>query len=249
MRDAVSTFTTLPVAGGTLGEVSARRAIAWLPAVGIVLGLIAMIPLIAGLWGRDLLACALAVGVLAWLTGALHLDGLADTADGLGSRRPAPAALEIMRRSDIGPMGVVALIVILGLDVTALASTPDAVRFPALLAACVTGRVAALAASRVGVPAAREDGFGNLFADTSRTDVVVGWVGGAVLLGLLGGLFADGRVQSMYAIGFGVIVGLGVTEGLRRRIQRRLGGVTGDVLGALIEIGTCCCLVVTALLA
>lgn len=249
MRDALATFTILPVRGRPLDAASARAAMAWLPAVGLLLGLIASLPLLAGLWGRDLLGSVLALGVLAWLTGALHLDGLADTADGLGARRPPAQALEVMRRSDIGPMGVVTLVFVLGLDVAALASTPDAVRFAALIAACVTGRVAAVVASRVGVPAARPDGFGRLFTDTTRGEVVIGWVGAAILVGLLGGLFSDGRVQSMYAVGLGVIVGLAVTEGLRRRIQRRLGGVTGDVHGALIEIGTCCCLVVTALLA
>ena len=110
-----------------------------------------------------LLGAALAVAVIAVLTGGLHLDGLADTADGLGSRRPAADALEIMRRSDIGPMGVGALVLVLLIQVTAVAAIP---RLPlaaaALVLAEVTGRVSVVVAT--SSPAARPGGFGALVA-------------------------------------------------------------------------------------
>ncbi|HEY6496052.1 MAG TPA: adenosylcobinamide-GDP ribazoletransferase, partial [Trebonia sp.] len=111
-RVAMSLFTAIPAGvDGALDDDVAARAILWLPAIGLLLGGIgAGVVLAVGRLspagpGR-LLGAALAVAVIAVLTGGLHLDGLADTADGLGSRRPAAAALEIMRRSDIGPMGV-----------------------------------------------------------------------------------------------------------------------------------------------
>ena len=107
---------------------------------------------------RQLLGAAVAVALLAALTGGLHLDGLADTGDGLGSRRPAADALAIMRRPDIGPLGVVTLVLVLLIQVTALATVPRGwPAVAALVLAVVTGRVAAVLAT--GVPAARPGGL------------------------------------------------------------------------------------------
>ncbi len=111
---------------------------------------------------RQLLGAALAMMLLALLTGGLHLDGLADTADGLGSRRPAPQALEIMRRSDAGPFGVAALVLVLLVQVCALASLPPGRGAAALVLAAVTSRVAVVLAT--GSPSARPSGFGALVA-------------------------------------------------------------------------------------
>ena len=116
LRTALSLFTVIPAgAGAELGEGEAAAAVLWLPAVGLLLGGLAagvMLGVAAGgdSGPRRLLGAVLAVALLALLTGGLHLDGLADTVDGLGSRRPAQQALEIMRRSDVGPMGVAALV-------------------------------------------------------------------------------------------------------------------------------------------
>ena len=104
-RVAMSLFTTIPAGvGGVLDDDVASRAIRWLPGIGLLLGGIGACVHAGRLppqrdWPR-LLGAALAVAVIAVLTGGLHLDGLADTADGLGSRRPAADALEIMRRSE-----------------------------------------------------------------------------------------------------------------------------------------------------
>ena len=115
--------------GGDLDEGAAARAVFWLPVLGAGLGLAgraAMVFVAAGQWSpeRQLLGAALAMVLLALATGGLHLDGLADTADGLGSRRPADQALEIMRRSDAGPLGVATLVLVLLVQVCALASLP-----------------------------------------------------------------------------------------------------------------------------
>src|SRR5216684_3389622 len=123
LRSALGLFTILPVkAAPEIGRDDAARAVLWLPVVGLLLA----VP---------------SAGVLALLTGALHLDGLADAADGLGSRRPAGEALAIMRRSDIGPFGVAALLFTAVVQITALATVapgwPDAA---ALATAVVTGR-------------------------------------------------------------------------------------------------------------
>jgi len=102
-RAALSLFTVVPVAGpAEIRKDTAARAILWLPALGCLLAAVAAAVLFAVEVGghsapRRLLAATLAVAVLALLTGGLHLDGLADTVDGLGSRRPRQEALDIMR--------------------------------------------------------------------------------------------------------------------------------------------------------
>jgi len=98
-------------------------AMAWAPAVGLLLGIAAAAVLVVAdhpLGVGSLTAAGLAVAALALLTRGLHLDGLADLADGLGSGKPASIALEIMRRSDIGPLGTVTLILALLIQVAAL---------------------------------------------------------------------------------------------------------------------------------
>ena len=105
---------------------------------------------------RRLLGGVLAVAVLALLTGGLHLDGLADTADGLGSRRPAAEALAIMRRSDTGPLGVATLLLVVLIQVSALATVPRGLDGAgALVLAVVTGRVAVLLATGAPRPGVR----------------------------------------------------------------------------------------------
>ena len=98
---------------------------AWAPVIGLLLGAAAaavlwVLPASTGTPGRCS-AAVIAMAVLALLTRGLHLDGLADLADGLGSRQPAGDALAIMKRSDIGPFGVVALVLTLLVQVAALA--------------------------------------------------------------------------------------------------------------------------------
>jgi adenosylcobinamide-GDP ribazoletransferase len=213
----------------------------WAPAVGLALGGAA-----AGvLWLADreghtgsLLAAVLAIATLAALTGGLHLDGLADLADGLGSRRPAAGALEIMKKSDIGPFGVAALVLTLLVQIAALARAESAGRgLIAVVAAAVTARLAMAGACRRGVPAARGSGLGALVAGSVHPAVlaplVVAAVGGAAALG------------PRYAIAVGV--GLAASAGLTALAVRRLGGITGDVLGAVAETTTAVCLLVTAI--
>jgi len=171
LRTALGLFTILPVrAAPEIGGDDAARAVLWLPVVGLLLAVPAAAVLLAVEAGghsgpRRLLAAALAIAVLALLTGGLHLDGLADTADGLGSRRPRDEALAIMRRSDIGPFGVAALLFTCVLQITALATVNPGWPAAAVLAgAAVTGRVAVVLATGPGTPAARPDGFGALVA-------------------------------------------------------------------------------------
>jgi adenosylcobinamide-GDP ribazoletransferase len=138
LRLAVTLLTVIPVPGRRRPESppsrpAAAAAMYWAPAVGLLTGAAgAAILWLAYRFGHTgpLLAAALALGTGALLTRALHLDGLADFADGLGSGRPAGAALDIMRRPDIGPFGVVTLVLTLLIQVSALARAQSLGRGP-----------------------------------------------------------------------------------------------------------------------
>ena len=149
----------------------------WAPVIGLLLGGIAagVLYVFQRFWhAGPLLGATLAIVVLAALSGCLHLDGLADFADGLGSRQPAAEALAIMRRSDIGPFGVAALVLTLLLQVTALSQADALGRgVTSVIAAAVTGRLALTWACRRGVPAARSDGLGALVAGTVHPAIPV----------------------------------------------------------------------------
>lgn len=252
-RDALGLFTILPVrAAPEIGRREAARAVLWLPAAGALLAVPAAGVLLAVEAGghsapRRLLAAALAIGVLALLTGGLHLDGLADTADGLGSRRPRDEALAIMRRSDVGPFGVAALLFTVLVQITALATVnPGWPAAGAVLLAAVTGRVAVVLAT--GALAARPGGFGALVAaaTTARARLAVA----AAVLVVAAGTAAEvaGPAAALRAA-VAVLAGLLAAELLRRIAVRRLGGMTGDVFGALVEVAAATALLALALAA
>ncbi|MBF8192676.1 adenosylcobinamide-GDP ribazoletransferase [Nonomuraea sp. K274] len=257
LRFAVGTLSVFPVRVERVDREVAGRAMALAPAVGLVLGPVAGLPVL--LPAPALLGAGLALGLLAVLTRGLHLDGLADLADGLGSGKPADQALEIMKKSDIGPFGVMALVFTLVIEVVALADAG----FAALVTACVAGRLALTWACRPSVPAARPDGLGAMVAGTVRPSAP--WLAtlAALLtttaLGLLtipaavpplsAGLGADPGFVAAVVPPLGLLAGLGAALLVLAHARRRLGGITGDVLGALVETATATALVVCALLA
>src|SRR5688500_8360632 len=142
LRLAVSLSTIVPGSRRDASEplAGAPRAMVWAPAVGLLLGAAAagVMELSARVDHPALWSAALGVAALAALTRGLHLDGLADTADGLGTRRPAEEALAVMRQGDVGPFGVVALVLTLLVQVAAAAAAGPL----ALLTAATVGRVA-----------------------------------------------------------------------------------------------------------
>jgi adenosylcobinamide-GDP ribazoletransferase len=243
-------FTIIPVPGPeTIEPGLARRMTYWLPGVGALLAVPAAGIVLGveahGTVPHRLLAATLAIAVLGLLTGGLHLDGLADTADGLGSRRPAGPALEVMRRSDTGPMGVAALVFVLLVQIAALAAlTPRWLAAAALIAAVVTGRVGVLMAT--GAPAARYGGLGALIAGTTSRQAR--WLVSAALLLAIGvaGWAAGGVTLAIRGLA-AVACGLLVAAAVRWLACRRFGGMTGDVYGALIELGAATVLLVAAL--
>ncbi|MGB2569487.1 adenosylcobinamide-GDP ribazoletransferase [Micromonospora citrea] len=236
LRLALTTFTTVPVRAGRIDRAVAGRAMALAPLVGALLGAaLAGVLLLSGAFAPPLVAAGVTVGCAALATRGLHLDGLADTVDALGSYRRGAAALEIMKKPDVGPFGVVALVVVLLLQTAALAELAGR-SWPAALAGVVAataaGRLAVAFACRRGVPAARPDGLGALVAGTVGP---VALVAGTVAVALAAVPAAPGRPwQGPLA----VLVALAVAVGLLRHVVRRLGGVTGDVLGAGVELVT-----------
>lgn len=252
---AVSLFTVFPVPAGTylrFEPLEAARAVRWLPVVGaLVGGAAAVVLLLVSAARPDLagrfLAALLAIGVMALLTGGMHLDGLADTVDGLGSRRPGPETLEIMQRSDIGPLGVAAMLFVAGSQVAALAAVPSpALAAGAVLSAAVTGRAAVVVAAGRGVPSARPGGFGALVAGSAGPRLQVLLVLAVlVFVAALAAALDGPRTALVFAAA--ASLGLLVADQVRRYVQRRISGVTGDTFGALVEVTTTVVLVLIAL--
>ena len=235
---ALGLFTVLPAPfTPEIDRALAARAIRALPWLGLALGVLAGAVALAVRWrtGSDAFAAVSGLLVLQGLTGAMHLDGLADTADGLGSRRPASEALVIMRRSDIGPMGVTSIVLLLALDVAALATGHGhGGPAPAVLVGPAVARCAALTATRQGVPGARESGFGALFVGV--TGRLVALLSALLVTGVaaLAGWVSRGP-EGMLVYAVAAAVALVTSEGWRSHLSRRLGGLTGDTFGSLIE--------------
>lgn len=245
LRLAFGTLSVLPVQFPHVDRQVASRAMAAAPLVGAVLaGLAAGVQALA-LWAGTgaLLAAVLALGSLALLTRGLHLDGLADVADGLGSGKPARDALRIMKASDIGPFGVLALVFTLLVQAAALtraAGHGQAEAAAALAIAVVTGRAAIGLGCVRAVPSARPDGLGAMVAGTLPPAAVAGTA--VLLTGAAAGLGAATALGALRAA-LAVAVGLLSATALLRHTVRRFGGITGDVLGALAETAAAAALV------
>ncbi|MEV7520810.1 adenosylcobinamide-GDP ribazoletransferase [Streptomyces sp. NPDC091371] len=250
VRFAFGTLTVLPARITRWDRPAARTGMACAPLAGLVVGLLAAVPgvLLLVLGGGPLLAAAATVAVPAVLTRGLHLDGLADTADGLGSAKPAEDALRIMKQSDIGPFGVVTLVMALLVQVAALSDAyADSWVRGALAAvtAAVTARLAMTLASREGVPPARPEGLGAAVAGAvpRRTAAALAALTtvAAAAAALPLGLPEAARAAAA------VLAALLVADRLLRRCVRRFDGVTGDVFGALAEVSATTALIVLAL--
>lgn len=254
LRLALSLFTVAPVPPGSVDRRTAGRAMALAPLVGAALALVAAtVMLIARTVYHERFAlpliAALTITTLAVLTRGLHLDGLVDTADGLASYAPAERAREIMSQPGAGALGVVTLVLNLLLQTGGLMACLQAHRgTESLLLAVLAGRLAAVLACTPATPAASPDGLGALVAGTVRPTVGLALTAAvAVEAAVYGRLDGDsGSVAGSLRALLALAAALAVTDLLRRHAVRRLGGITGDVLGALIEIATTVVLLVMA---
>lgn len=192
---------------------------------------------------------ALALVCTALLSRAMHLDGLADTADGLTASYDRGRALEVMRRGDTGPAGAAALVLTLLVQAAALAALmPSTVGVALAGSALAASRLASAVCARTGIPAARPEGLGHTVAGSVQTGrllgvgvVVVGVAAvGAGLMGSTRGLVLPAAAASVAV----VLVSCAAAEAVLRRSVLRFGGITGDVIGASMEIALAAGLVV-----
>ncbi len=233
LRLALSWLTVVPSGRVDVNRAVAGRAIALAPVAGLLLGLpaAALVYLLGRAGMPGLLAGLITVGLLAVATRGMHLDGLADTADGLGCYGPPDRALAVMRDGGVGPFGVVTLVVVLGAQASAYGALAGD-RWWAIVLATVAGRVAITCCCLHRIPAARPDGLGALVAGTQHPSVPAAWL--SVLL--VTSVFVDRH--HIWVGPVAVVVAAGVTAGFVAHVRRRLGGITGDVLGATCEVAT-----------
>ncbi|MEO8215206.1 MAG: adenosylcobinamide-GDP ribazoletransferase [Myxococcales bacterium] len=224
---AFAFLTRFPSPLPDINERDLGAAVAFFPLVGLVLGVVtAGLGYLAPGAAPPLVVGVVLVAVLAVITGGLHLDGLSDLFDGLGGGRgDRERTLAIMRDSRIGAHGATALILLLLAKVAAVAALLEAHDFSALLAFPVFARWA-VTPQLVLFPYARPEGLGRGFKRGA------GWaqlaVASALAMALVASLGWSAARQAVAA--FGVALGMGLW------LRRRLGGLTGDVYGATIEL-------------
>jgi adenosylcobinamide-GDP ribazoletransferase len=228
-RAAGAFLTVFPVARNvTLDSQRLARSMGLFPAVGLLLGLGLLVCnwLLSPLLPRAVLDCLLIL-LLILATGALHLDGVADMLDGLAGGKDRESSLRIMKDSRVGAMGVVGLVMLLLLKYLCLYQVPLAHKSAALILMPTAGRWAQVFLSRCSTYVRSEGGTGTVFVDhVSNAELLRASVTILLALGVLfsfKGLWLAGGLLVFAAL-------------LMHYFERRLGGVTGDVLGAATEM-------------
>jgi adenosylcobinamide-GDP ribazoletransferase len=243
---AVTFLTGIPLpVEGDVSPADLWRSMGWYPLVGLALGAAAW-GLYAGLLEllSSLVAAVLVVLALEAVTRGLHMDGLMDTADGVFSGAPRERALEIMKDSSVGAMGVVAAVLILFLTVAALGALARADAAAPLLAGWCAAR--ALPALDVYAwPYARAAGTGEAFTRERTSGPVATAAGflaaGIVVAGLVG--LASDAAGTWYAGLLVAAAAMAVALLVQAAVAKRLGGLTGDVYGLGIELAEAAALV------
>src|SRR5262249_22069279 len=228
-------LTVLPLprrrAPGDLG-----RAVGWFPVVGLVVGGgIALASIAADRLVPPGVGAILVVALLVGLTRALHLRGPADSSDGLGGGWSRERALSIMRDARSGPFGVTAIVLVLGLKAATVATLPEGLAWRALVLAPVLGRAGPLLLVAL-CPAARTEGAGHALAAGA------GWPG--LLAGGLVAVVVAVAMLGAWSVLLLTVSGL-LAWGWAAYLRRRIGGFTGDTLGALVEVTEAITLTIT----
>jgi adenosylcobinamide-GDP ribazoletransferase len=233
LRLAFTTLTVLPLRPGTVDRRIGAVAMALAPLVGLSLGA----ALAGAAWCLDRIGfaplpiAAVLVVLVSLSTRGLHLDGLADTVDALGSYRDRDRALAIMKSPEVGPMGVAAVCLVLVVEVAALTTLVAQHAWLPIVVGLAIGRLAITVCCSRGVPSARPDGLGALVAGTVPVAIPLIWTD---LLTIAAVVVTDRHWTGAAA----AAATLTVVLVLLWHVCRRLGGITGDVLGAACEIAT-----------
>lgn len=226
LKQALSLLTILPAGDMAIPESGdTGRAALWFPFIGVLIGFITAVgwgifKLLVPIFPADVLTLFLWV----MLTGALHLDGLADCCDGLLCAAPREKRLKIMADPHIGTFGVAGLIMALGLKFSALYSLPPQSTFFILIfAACLSRWTILLMAKQ---PLARNEGMAaDMAAGLEKRYIIAAGIIPMVLM-------AAGGWKAVICTVLALITAIGIYTLARKRI----GGVTGDVLGLTIEV-------------
>lgn len=209
----------------------------WMPLVGLLVALPAALCFAAAdsLFGRDL-AALMAVIVLILVTGGLHLDGIADTADGLFSYRSRERMLEIMRDSTLGTNGVIAVVISILFKFVLLRTMPDAGGVLAVLIMPILGRMALTWHAAAASYAREEPGIGDFVNQTGLVQAIASTLFSlCIVLCLL--FLWDLPLSIMLPVAallHAPVIGLAVL--FAAYLTRRLGGITGDTIGATVEL-------------
>ncbi len=229
---AMQFMTRLPVPASWTADLpvdSYARGVFWLPVVGLMVGVLCALVFALGQhWFGVPMAALLTVMANGLVTGAFHLDGLADTCDGIFSARQRERMLEIMRDSRIGTNGALALIFAVALRMAAIMalSLHNLGALPFIVSAPVVSR-ALISLLMYRQRYAREAGMGNVFIGK-----ISGW---GLVLTLLVGVLLTLLIAGLTGVAAALVAGA-LAFGYRAKINRTLGGQTGDTLGCGVEL-------------
>ncbi len=224
---ALQFLTILPVKiKGGVKNSDFGRSLTFFPVIGLIIGMaLALLWAISGFMPHLLQSGVILIASII-LTGGLHIDGFADTSDGLYGNRPREKALEIMRDSHVGAMGVLGIVSILLLKFTTIAGMPDYLLWRALILMSVFSRYSQVFACTVS-KYARNEGKARHFIEHAKKGSLL--IGGAVSLAVFVFLAGFKGIVIFWACLF--IIFLFISY-----IKKRIGGMTGDTTGAVSEV-------------
>jgi adenosylcobinamide-GDP ribazoletransferase len=233
-------FLTLLPIKRSFNSAQIGRSTAYFPIVGIVIGLfLAGVNYLLSLLLPQSVVNVLLIAILAISNGGLHLDGLADTCDGIAGHRTPEKRLEIMRDSRIGGFGAIGLVLFLLIEYISLNSIPTELKLNTLILAPTLSRWA-MVYSIFAYPYARPTGLGQVFKDS------ISWW--QITLATLTAIIV--AVVSFRLTGFIILTGCWIIVALvAAYLKHQLKGLTGDTYGAINEIATISILIIITLLA
>lgn len=232
---SIAFLTRFPIRSPSFSPSDLGKSTVFFPIVGLIIGLI-----LAGVWyglshiWPHYVVDAFVVVLLIIFTGGLHLDGLMDTFDGISSNRDRNQMLEIMRDSRVGAMGVLAGFSILILKVVLLSALNPVVKIPAIIIFPVFGRLCLVLAITLFPYARESSGLGSAFVKYSKKSYMI-WASAESLM--ISAPLLLWKSLVIFATVFALSVALGAW------FSHKLGGLTGDIYGAICELAEVTCLV------